>query len=357
MKSNQLMLMMNLTRITRLPLLIVLILCALTITLDESYSKQLLPSYCLEYPNNVVKNCQFNEGLNHWTPYILAGSVEIRTIDGNECHTINHPCGYMRSNGGFVAGVYQQVPTVPGGVYNANAPLIIYDSFDKDDGAVARRIGVDPTGGTDPNSPNVVWSLEVTGSLQKAGHKLVWEDLNVTVTAQSEVSTVFIWVNNFARVSSPVHQFWFDEIGMVQTGTAAPTDTPIPPTPTPIPPTATPLPPTETPTPVDTATPTETPTPVDTATPTPTETSAHTATPTPTETPTLAPIPITPLAIAMANQDTQAEPAAAPFFSASSQQATGGTGLARTGFLVLGIGGVVIGLAILVAIGWVYYKS
>jgi len=341
--------------------LIAALLLFLTTSFSDSQGQQLLPSYCLEYPNNVVKNCQFNEGLNYWTPYVLAGSVDIRTIDGNQCHTINHPCGYMQSNGAFVAGIYQQVSVVPGGVYNANVPLIIYDSYDKEDGAVGRRIGVDPTGGTDPNSPNIVWSPEVYGSLHKANHKLVWEDLNVTVTAQGEVATVFIWINNLARVASPIHQFWIDEVGMVQTSQAPPTATPVPPTPTPIPPTATPVPPTETPTlaPTETPLPTDTPTPLpptDTPTPTPTETPTETPSPTPTPLPTetaaLSPT-ATPQTVARVINANTASSAAniapAPEAGADSLfQVIGGS------FLCIGIGGVAIGLTVIGILVWLY---
>lgn len=300
------------------------------------------PRYCLEYPENLVKNCQFNEGLNQWTPYILAGSVDIRTIDGDACHTINHPCGYMAANGGFVAGVYQQIPVVPGGIYDANLQLLLYDSYDKDDGAVGRQIGIDPTGGTDPNSPNIVWSPEVFNSLAKAGHKLVWEDLKVTVTAQAEVVTLFIRVNNLARVSSPIYQVWFDEIGMIQIGQAEPTATPLPPTNTPVPPTNTPLPPTDTPiptptdTPEPTVTPTETLTPIPTDTPTPTPTS--TATTAPTETPT-------PVPTATATITPTPTPAAS---LANFLPVVGG------GFFCFGVGGIVIGVVVIGVLVWLY---
>ncbi|OQY42723.1 MAG: hypothetical protein B6242_15810 [Anaerolineaceae bacterium 4572_78] len=276
-------------------IIVILAITFFIISLDVQ--GQHFPRYCLEYGENLVKNCEFNEGLNHWTPFIEAGSVDIRTIDGNECHTINHPCGYMSSAGGFVAGLYQQIPVNELAIYEANLQLLIYDSYDKDDGAVGRKIGLDPTGGTDPFSANIVWSPEVFNSLHKAGHKLVWEDLQIKATSQTNVMTVFIRVNNMARVSSPIYQFWIDEIGMIKIGEGqplSPTHTSIPPTLTPVPSTATPLPTytslsTHTPSPTLISVPS--PSPLPTNTPFPTPTLAHTSSPIPTETPTHTPAP------------------------------------------------------------------
>ena len=219
------------------------------------------PRYCLEYPaDNLVQNCGFDAGMANWTPFVIAGAADVSTIDGDRCHTIHHPCGYISSAGGFTAGLYQQIPVEPGGIYDANVQLVLYDSYDKDDGGVGRKIGLDPTGGTDPNSPNIVWSPEVWAF--DHAHKLVFPELQVQATAQSGTMTLFVWVNNRARVPSPIFQVWIDEIGMIKIGQAEPTATPIPPTATPVPPTATPtatatpVPPTATPRPTFTPTPT-----------------------------------------------------------------------------------------------------
>ncbi|MFQ5577891.1 MAG: hypothetical protein ACE5G8_12985, partial [Anaerolineae bacterium] len=193
----------------------------------------IFPRYCLESPDNLVKNCQFNDGLDHWAPFVEAGSASVSTIGGDACHTRNHPCGYINSNGGFVAGLYQQIPVAPGGIYQANVQLIIYDSYDKADGGMGRKIGLDPPGGTDPASPNIVWSREVWEFDHQ--HKLIFEDLQVSAVAQAQTMTLFVRVNNLARVPSPIFQVWLDEIGMVQIGQAEPTSTPTntpPPAPT-----------------------------------------------------------------------------------------------------------------------------
>lgn len=346
----------------RIICLTILIVASLLMTSSKPVlSQRSFPRYCLEHRDqNLVKNCEFNEGLNHWTSYIEAGAVDITTIDGNECHTIHHPCGYMRSNGGFVAGLYQQIQVVPGGIYDANLQLLLYDSFDKADGAVQRKIGLDPTGGTDSRSPNIIWSPTVDNSLAVAGHKLVWEDLQIQATAQGPVMTVFIWVNNLARVSSPVHQFWIDEIGMIQIGqaepTPVPTNTPIPPTSTPIPPTPTPIP-TDTPLPTETATPlpTDTPTPTRTFTPTPTNTSTPTPIPTDTQTVTSEAMFVAEVPDSLNRDQTsfRSEPQeASPLLSGEILmwiQAIGG------GLLCFGVAGMVFIVVIGGVLMWLYY--
>jgi len=215
------------------------------------------PRYCLEYPDNLVKNCGFDEGINYWTTFLEGGTFDIMTGSGAEyCHTMNHPCVFITSAGGFVGGLYQQIPVTPGGIYDANAQLILYNMSDKQDGAVGRKIGLDPAGGVDPSSPNVIWSSEVW--VFDHHHQMVFPELQVKATAQGDTMTLFVRIDNTARFPTARYEFWLDEIGMIKIGQAeAPTNTPLPPTHTPVPPpTATDLPLTDTPVP-----PTDTPTP------------------------------------------------------------------------------------------------
>jgi hypothetical protein len=148
------------------------------------------------------------------------------------------------------------------------------------------KIGIDPTGGEDPFSPNIVWSPE-----QRAWDQ--WVQFQVEAVARSDTVTVFThsradW--DWARKNNDVY---IDDASLVALG-VAPTVQPTKPaaapaqsrasqsqraTQTPAPPTATNTPTptlTLTPTPTETSTPTETPVrrvatlpPDDTATPGP----------------------------------------------------------------------------------------
>jgi hypothetical protein len=113
------------------------------------------------------------------------------------------------------------------------------------DGAnpVYMRVGIDPTGGIDPYSPNIVWSSK----------RVVWDSwgwFGVSARAQGEVVTVFVWSTpEFA--ATKINVYWDDAslyLGALPTSTPTITPSPTAPTPTPtlppthIPPTATPQP-------------------------------------------------------------------------------------------------------------------
>jgi hypothetical protein len=116
---------------------------------------------CQEDPNQLLQNCGFSQGLNGWQTFVEAGQVSISTIDGGACHSPLCPAAFFASNGSFVAGLYQQVPATPGVTYWANVIWLVFHPAGALDNTVGRRVGIDPTGGTDPTSPNVVWSPDL----------------------------------------------------------------------------------------------------------------------------------------------------------------------------------------------------
>lgn len=278
------------------------------------------PDICLEGPNQVLQNCDFSQGLSGWQTFIESGQVSFSTIDGGACHSPLCPAAFLVSSGSFVGGLYQQAPAVPGVTYWANVIWLVYEPAGKLDNTVGRRVGIDPTGGTDPASPAVVWSQDLWRTFESCEFKICPE-FQVSAVAQNSTITVFVriedtWRNRRDEFSfvpdvffQMEEQFWIDDVGMIPLG-EVPTSTPEPPTPSPIPPTPSPVPatptsvpPTDTPLPpTETATaevleipPTETTTATPTSTPTSVPpTATHTATPLPTLTPlppTLTPTP------------------------------------------------------------------
>jgi hypothetical protein len=317
------------------------------------------PDLCKD-SNNVLKNCNFSGGMDGWQPFTESGGVEIRHVSGGECDSPDCPDVRMAANGSFIGGIYQQVPASPGVTYWANVTWLVIDSVaNETDGTFGRRIGIDPTGGTDPRSPNIAWSADLWRGFSH--NEKIFSELQVKATAQNSTVTVFVRVDDTWRdrareqgklsdsVASKMDRIWIDDVGMIPIGGAAvPTDTPVPPTDTPIPPTDTPAPPTPKPaaptatlevpteTPTLEATDTPMPTPTDTPTPVPTDTPTLTPSPTPTETPTPEPTDIP-------------EPTATPEPPFSDA-------LAMIGGGVVCLGGV--GLVVLLAIGgflyWLY---
>jgi hypothetical protein len=222
------------------------------------------PDVCQE-GENIMPNCNFDGGVNGWTPFIEEGAANFSVLQGGgECHAPLCPAGYIVTESHFVGGIYQQVPVVKGNTYFANVVWLAFDSFANDKsvnavaGGIGRRIGIDPFGGADPRSPNVIWGPENWRNDCK-----ICANQEVTAQAQADVLTVFLRIDDRWRlraaekgyaVPPSKDQFWIDDIGLKQVAgsvapAVAPTDTPVPPTDTPIPepPTATPAPATEEP--------------------------------------------------------------------------------------------------------------
>lgn len=236
-----------------------------------------------------------------WTEFVIYGDPEF----------VNDPHSFfgsgtqrIRSSGGtFKAGIYTQVGVTPGAGYRAsigwgapNAP----DHF-------GRQLGLDPTGGTDPNSPTVIW-----GNMHWGEGRLLnyppGEGPNIDLRARAISGTMTVFFVTDHPSSTGDNLIYIDAIALYPDESAPAVEVPptaVPPTDTPIPaevpaevaaaaafvplPTDTPIPPTPTETPLPTETPIPTATPTATATPTPTYTPTATATATWTPWPTALP--------------------------------------------------------------------
>lgn len=315
-------------RVRLLVILGVLLLGAVSIARAQGESR------CPEVgdiPGNLVFNCSFERdwvGIDFgeigegWGYFVEAGRPAFvhSTFERRHGDTAQQ----IWSDGeAFTASIYQQVNVTTGVAYQAHVGWAVVASTNPDGSRntgplIERKIGIDPTGGTDPTSGGVLWSPSL------------WEDtkdssiLAVTAVAQGPIITLFVRAHNPA--SHGADQVFFDLVSLVvspeqptptplpptptstsvppapvsPTPTPTPTPTPVPPTATPIPPsptstaTPTPLPPTPTFTPVPpTATPTPSPPPSPTPSslPPPSLIRGESASPTPTPPPTPIPSP------------------------------------------------------------------
>lgn len=256
---------------------------------------------CLE-PGNLTQNCSFDTFVDDWVGekrylipqawwyYILAGNPDYRQSDD----TLWPPSLEMVSDGvPFTAGIYQQVAVTPGVVYQTD---IGWAAPSKED--FERKLGLDPTGGTDPLAPTVIWGRSEWTTER-------WPDLTVSARATGPTMTVFVWVHHPRAYGGDA--IYLDAVGLwPDLSQPAVTLTPVPSfTPTTRPPTRTPspIPVTDTPTASASATatmsPSATPSPTPTATATVAPTRASTATPRPptaTPYPTRTPLPTIELA-------------------------------------------------------------
>ena len=185
----------------------------------------------------------------------------------------------------FKAGIYTQVPATPGAGYRAS---IAWGAPTPPE-LFGRQLGIDPTGGTDPNSPNIIWGPMHWGEGRILNYPPPDVNIDVRARALGDVITVFFLVDH--PQSGGHNLIFIDALGLFPDESAPAVE--LPPTPTETP----------TPEPEPTATevvvvvqqaapPTFTPTPTETATPLPTETATATPTETPSPTPTFTPTPV-----------------------------------------------------------------
>ena len=192
----------------------------------------------------------------------------------NRIHSGGNAQQYFTYYGTHIGGIYQ---TAAGIAPGSRLRYTIWGQAwagggndpDKSEGGgpMHMRIGIDPTGGTNPWASSVVWSGEQNPLDQ-------WSSFSVEAVARANQATVFTWSTpDYPTQHNDV--YWDDASLTVIVPPATPTNTPRPY-----------VPPTSTPVPTATNTPTITPTPTETATPTPVTTPTPTATSTPTVTPT-----------------------------------------------------------------------
>lgn len=232
------------------------------------------PDPCAD-PNNLTRNCRFDSFAGggvpeRWTRFDEVGNPAF----DQSGDSFAPPSLRIWSDGvPFTSGIYQQVPNVtPGRAYVADIGWAPAQINQKKQEGIERMLGIDPLGGNDPTSPNVVWGPVYSGKSRQP-------DLQVSAVAQNTTITVFVRVR--VPQTHGKDEVFLDQVGLKpDPNQPPPTNTPIPPTDTPIPPTNTPAPPTDTPIP-----PTDTPVPP-TDTPLPTETPTLEPTATPTHTPT-----------------------------------------------------------------------
>jgi hypothetical protein len=250
---------------------------------------------------NLIPNCGMDQFVPvaqgqapaGWTPFVLSGGL---AMDPSPDTYWGAPSLRMWSDGGtFVAGVYTQVGGLtPGATYRASVGWFAPTEPD----AFGRRLGIDPSGGTDPTSPNVVWGPMLRGQGKVLNDSNAgYPNIDVIAVAQGQTVTVFAWVDH--NYSTGPNQIFLDALGLYQDAVPivpASTDTPPPTAAAPAPTAAQPKaaaptrrPPTATSTSTDTATPAPTLTPLPTETPTATATWTLTPTPVDTATPTITP--------------------------------------------------------------------
>ncbi len=197
------------------------------------------PRVLADQPNcGILQDCSFDGFYGNGTG-AGSGPWKIAKISGNPSISLHPvegwPSGpsvwFQSTNSPFDATIYQKVPATPGLAYHFNLPFAVVNLGGKGwnpSNQVNRRLGIDPYGGTDPNSSNIQWSPDYLGKGK------VLEQIDWDAYAQSSTITAFI------RVTNPYTDIHVDvfvdspslvvNTGLPPMSVAAPTATNPPPT-------------------------------------------------------------------------------------------------------------------------------
>jgi hypothetical protein len=111
----------------------------------------------------------------------------------------------------FDSGIYQQVPGLTIGEdygFQAGSLQVWETTISQTHGRMFRSVGIDPFGGTDPLSPNVLWGPEES-------RDVAWFYPGVGAQAMSTTVTVFVRVRSPNTAATPhSNQVWVDDTFM-----------------------------------------------------------------------------------------------------------------------------------------------
>lgn len=145
--------------------------------------------------------------------HLVAGTDWVERMTGETSQVII-------SNQPYTAGIYQQVggltPGLPYGFHAAMTTIYQTSAGDPQPGHMIKQVGIDPTGGTNPNAPTVVWS-------EPQDQDRGWDTQQRTsAVAASSTMTAFIRVISDDPVQLPyLNQSFFDSALFARTATVS----------------------------------------------------------------------------------------------------------------------------------------
>ncbi len=133
------------------------------------------------------------------------GSAHVERIDGEDSQGVFAQDIEWSDEPGkpFDVALYQQTAVTPGAAYSLSGWFLSLCGGsampnDCPDGFyMAKMLGIDPTGGTDPLAESVIWA-ENRRNFAENGERVGWQNLQVSAQAQAETITVF------GRINSPL---------------------------------------------------------------------------------------------------------------------------------------------------------
>ncbi len=177
------------------------------------------------------------------------GLIGLEYYIPDQIHSGRQALQYGKRYATHTAGVYQQVSGITAGAkLNFSAWGFVFGKDpnpNRSPGFANMKVGIDPSGGTNPFAGSVVWSGTVNPLAVGSG--TAWQQMSVEAVATNSTVTVFVYSSPDWPMDDALTSQW-DDTKLVVTGQAeAPTGTAPPPPPTSPP--GTPLPPAATATP------------------------------------------------------------------------------------------------------------
>jgi len=161
----------------------------------------------------------------NWTAFTKSGATpkymtndEWAAMTGGAAEHLEEDHSQMYwETGAFAAGIYQQVSVTAGTDYAAQAKILSIwkTSASHDDDKMFKQVGIDPNGGNDPNSPDIVWG-------PPEGTDVKWESVRTSATAISSTITLFILVTNTEASPHP-NQVFVDAVVLTEAPSASAT--------------------------------------------------------------------------------------------------------------------------------------
>ena len=122
------------------------------------------------------------------------GDPDFRQATGSDSHSaFGNSSLRIATDGGYMAGIYTQVSGLqPGTAYKASLAWALTAPTE----TFGRQLGIDPTGGVDPNSAGIVWGPMHWGDGRMLNYPLPDVNIDVSAVALGPTVTVFIRIKS-----------------------------------------------------------------------------------------------------------------------------------------------------------------
>lgn len=154
---------------------------------------------------NYLQNPSFESGMTGWSGFSDGPSIQSGNwFGGITAHSGSAFLGKAVNSGQPKGGAYQRVTGLPSATYQFNIFVRLY-VLDHPYNETKHRIGIDPNGGTDPNSGNVRWSAwDYNFWLGKSE----WKQLSSpSVSVTGGACTVFLQYEDTANPGWHIHAY------------------------------------------------------------------------------------------------------------------------------------------------------